>query len=444
VTPRAGISHLAAFTAGAVLVTAMRADAVPHGERDRFRTLDAFAQALSQIETQYVEPVDERTIIYAGIKGMVSQLDEHSAFLAPRRYQRLRQDTEGEFGGVGVSLREPDQPGDAPVIEDVVVRSPAERAGLRVGDRLLAIGGKATRVPGRKARSWHTELRGPVGARIELEVERAGWPAPRTFTLVMARVVVPTVTSFEFTPGVAYLGVKRFQEATVADARRALLAIEGRAPGHAIRGLILDLRGNPGGLLDQGIALADLFIDDGILVNVAGRPGTQVEHERATAAGTWSGFRMIALVDQGTASAAEIVAGALQDHDRAEIFGLQTYGKGSIQTFLDLADGSGLKLTTARFQTPLGHTIEAAGITPDVHVEAFEPEEIVAGGDEDSQVGEDPEEDGGESGRSTESGGADLALTWRDDYQLRTAYQTMERWLVSNQGRDPAGGKSGR
>ena len=427
---RAGISHAAAFVAGAVLVTALRADAVPRGERERYRTLDAFAQALSNIETQYVDPVDERTIIYAGIKGMLAQLDEHSSFMAPRRYERLRQDTEGEFGGAGIALRDPDKPGGPPVVEEVIPRSPADRAGIRPGDRLLAIGATSTLVAGRKARSWHTELRGPVGTRIDLRIERTGWPEPRTITLVMARVVVPTVASFDLEPGIGYIGIKRFQDATVADVRRALVGIEARSPRRAVRGVILDLRGNPGGLLDQGIAVADLFLEQGIIVTVAGRAGTPTERAQAAAPGTWKGFPMIALVDQGTASAAEIVAGALKDHKRAQVFGLQTYGKGSIQTFLDLADGSGMKLTTARFQTPNGHTIEAAGITPDVHVEAFEPDEIVAGGG--TQVTVETEEEGDAEGRmNDDEGGQDFALTWREDFQLRTAYQTMQSWLVS-------------
>ncbi|HTM20903.1 MAG TPA: S41 family peptidase, partial [Kofleriaceae bacterium] len=293
-TLRAGMSHAATFVAGAVVVTALRADAVPRGESDRYRTLDAFAQALSFIETQYVDPVDERALIYAGVKGMLATLDEHSTFLAPRRYERLRQDTQGEFGGTGLALREPDKAGGAPVVEDVVPGSPADRAGMHVGDQLLEIAGKKTAQTGRKARSWHTELRGPVGTRIDILVARAGWPEPRRMTLVTAQVVVPSVTSFDFEPGVAYVGIKRFQDATTADVRRALVAIEARASGRAIRGIILDLRGNPGGLLDQGIAVADLFIEQGVIVNVVGRTGTPVEHQQAQAAGTWKGFPMIA------------------------------------------------------------------------------------------------------------------------------------------------------
>jgi carboxyl-terminal processing protease len=420
---RAGISHAAAFVAGAAMVTALSADGAPRTESDRYRTLDAFAQSLSYIETQYVDPVDEKALIYAGIKGMLAQLDEHSTFLAPRRYERLRQDTEGEFGGTGIALREPDQAGGAPVVEDVIHGSPAERAGIKVGDQLVSIAGKPTAKTGRKARSWHTELRGPIGTRVELLVARAGWPQPHTITLVTARVVVPTVSTFDFEPGVGYIGVKRFQEATVADVRRALQGIEARAPGRAIRGVILDLRGNPGGLLDQGVAVADLFIEQGLIVSIAGRAGTPVERLSAHPAGTWKGFRMIAVVDQGTASAAEIVAGALKDSGRAQIFGLQTYGKGSIQTFLDLADGSGMKLTTARFQTPSGHVIEDAGITPHVQVEAFEGDDITAG--DDTQVTVETEEEDESETRT------DLSKTWNDDLQLRTAYQTMKGWLVS-------------
>ena len=200
----------------------------------------------------------------------------------------------------------------------------------------------------------------------------------RKVELVRERVKVPTVEWFLLEPGLGYVAVRKFQEATGEDVTRALEALALASKGH-LKALILDLRGNPGGLLDQGIKLADTFLSEGEIVAIRGRPGTSPEVRVAHGPGTWKEPRMLVLVDQGSASAAEIVAGALQDHGRAEIMGIESYGKGSVQTFFDLEDGSGLKLTTARYYTPSGRSLEGAGITPDIPVEAFETEDIVAG-----------------------------------------------------------------
>ena len=404
-------SHTAAFIAGAVAATAIAASAVPHADISRFKTIDAFAQALATIETNYVDATDEKKLLYDATRGMLHNLDPHSTFLPPSRYKRLRQDTEGEFGGVGVTLA-PGEIDDTrpslppyPTIDDVVRGSPADVAGLQADDSVVAIDGEATAEPGhekRDAGAWEARLRGASGTRITISVLRTGWREPRPFTIVRAQVKQPTVRFDAIDKGIGYLAIARFSEATGSDVVAALARLRQRG---ALEVLVLDLRNDPGGLVDQSIAVADQFLDSGTIVTIRGRRGS-VETQVAHKGGAAVGVPVIAIVDQGTASAAEILAAALHDHGRAKLVGVPTYGKGTVQTFYDLDDGSGLKLTTARYYTPGGNSLESKGITPDVAVAAFTPEEIVAGG-------------GGGSGAST---GNDATIKpSADDPQLAAA-----------------------
>jgi carboxyl-terminal processing protease len=439
-------SHLASFLAGAVIATSLAARAVPDRSgassattRDRYATLDSLAQALSYILHEYVDETEERQLVYAAITGMVRSLDRHSSFLPPRSYQRLREDTEGEFGGIGFELAAP-APGAVPpypVVSDLIAGSPAARAGLREGDRVVEVDGRRTFDPGdrtpadRRLRRLGALLRGPAGTRIVLSILPVGRDRIDRRELVRQRVKVETVQWLALPPAIGYIAIRRFQEATAADcdaALRALVARFGRDP----RALILDLRANPGGLYDQAVRVADLFLSRGTIVKVVSRGGKTVETETARAPGTWEGFPMIVLVDQGSASAAEIVAGALQDQGRAKVMGLPSFGKGSVQTFLDLEDGSGIKLTTARYFTPAGRSLEAAGIRPDIQVEAFAPELVTAhrAGRKRSKAagaGETPSK----SARMTLGVPADVLQRMEEDYQLRVSYETARSWVES-------------
>jgi carboxyl-terminal processing protease len=377
-------SHAAAFVAGAVAATAIVARAVPRADVTRFKTMDAFAQTLATVETNYVDPTDEKKLLYDAARGMLHNLDPHSTFLPPSRYQHLRQDTEGEFGGVGVTLA-PGVVDDAhpgvppyPTIDEIVRGSPAEVAGLQLDDSVVAIDGDTTAEPGhekREAGAWEARLRGASGTRVTISVLRTGWRDPRPFAIVRAQVKQPTVRSEALDKGIGYLAITRFSEATGPDVLAGLARLR---HDNALDVLVLDLRNDPGGLVDQAIAVADQFLDAGTIVTIRGRHGS-VETQVAHKGGAGVGVPVIALVDQGTASAAEILAAALHDHGRAKLVGTPTYGKGTVQTFYDLDDGSGLKLTTARYFTPSGNSLESKGIIPDVHVEPFTPEEIVAG-----------------------------------------------------------------
>src|SRR6185503_10811161 len=363
---------------------AIAARAVPRADVTRFKTIDAFAQALATVETNYVDPTDERKLLYDAARGMLHNLDPHSTFLPPTRYQRIRQDTEGEFGAVGVTLAPGEidaaRPGvpPYPTVEQVVRGSPADVAGLQLDDSVVAIEGEITAEQGREKRdagAWEARLRGASGTRVTISILRTGWRDPRPFPIVRAQVKQPTVRTDALDKGIGYLAITRFSEATGPDVIAALGKL--RQQG-ALEVLVLDLRNNPGGLVDQAIAVADQFLDAGTIVTIRGRQGT-IETQAAHKGGVAVGVSVIAIVDQGTASAAEILAAALRDHGRAKLVGVPTYGKGTVQTFYDLDDGSGLKLTTARYFTPSGNSLESKGIIPDVMSETFTPEEIVVG-----------------------------------------------------------------
>lgn len=377
-------SHVAAFAAGATVAVAAVAFAVPHTDTQRFKALDAFAQTLSAIENSYVDPVDEQQLLYDAQRGMLHNLDPHSTFLPPTRYKRMRQDTEGEFGGAGITLgpglvdeARPSVP-PYPIVDEVVPGSPAAMAGLEPDDRIATIDGVATAEVGherREAGAWEATLRGPSGTRVTLGVIRVGWKEPHPFVVVRAQVKQPSVRAHVVEPRIGYLAIARFAEATSNDTLAALRDLRSKG---GLDILVLDLRDDPGGLVDQAVATADLFIAKGTIVSIHGRRG-QVETQVAHQGGPAEQIPIIALVDGGTASAAEILAAALRDHGRARLVGLPTYGKGTVQTFFDLDDGSGLKLTTARYYTPEGKSLESKGLVPDQRVEGIAAEVITAG-----------------------------------------------------------------
>ncbi|HET6440588.1 MAG TPA: S41 family peptidase [Anaeromyxobacter sp.] len=327
-----------------------------------YRALDVFARALESIENVYVEPVQEQDLVYGAIDGMVARLDPHSAFYRPEAYRQVREETAGVFDGVGLELSV--EAGLLTVVSPMA-DSPAEKAGIRPGDRVVSIDQVSTRdMPLADATR---RLRGPAGSAVVVEVMREGFESPQRLSLLRDRVHAQSVEwrVLDADRGYLYLRVKSFQERTDSSAMRAL--DEGRAAVHGeIRGMVLDLRNNPGGLVDPAVRLADLFLPAGIIVVTEGRDKRDVEVRRAHEKGTEPGYPLIVLVNRGTASASEIVAGALQDNGRAVILGSQTFGKGSVQTIIEMDDGSGLKLTTARYYTPHHRSIQEQGITPDV------------------------------------------------------------------------------
>jgi carboxyl-terminal processing protease len=405
----------AAFLAGSVTATAVWAFAAPEPgagpspSSARYLALDTFAHALSLIQSSYVDPVDERELLYDAIAGMASQLDLHSAFLRPQRYQRLQEDTEGEFGDVGLSLIEgaidpanPRRP-PWPQVAEVAASSPAATAGVQVGDFLVAIDGASTaelRNVLLDAGASQARLRGASGTRVTVAVLRVGWRKPRPLPLVRIQQKLATVKQRR-AGEVGVLTISRFSESTAADTRAALASLE-RA---GARALVLDLRGNPGGVVDQAIAVADLFLDRGTIVSVRERSRTE---RRAAHAGAVT-LPLVALVDGGTASAAEIVAAALLDNGRATIAGEPTYGKGTVQTLFDLEEGAGLKVTTGRYYTPAGNQLESNGIQPHVKLTRNIPD------------GNVPRMSSSQTPSARAQNGATLAAGFDDDPQLVAA-----------------------
>jgi carboxyl-terminal processing protease len=329
-----------------------------------YRKLDVFSHVLSLIENNYVEPVDETRLLYGAVDGMVRTLDPHSSFMDPRSYAALKEETEGEYGGVGLELA---TRGEDVVVVAPIDDTPASRAGFQPGDRLIEIDGRA--VHGWRETEAVRALTGSPGTKVTVKAHRAGWSEPRSFTLVRDVIRIVSVEEKLFDRKLAYVKVKSFQDRTDAYLRKALDSMRDQAGGQ-LSGIVLDLRHNPGGLLDQAVKVADRFLDGGVIVTTKGRGGKHVEVEKAHPKGTEPKYPMVVLVDGGTASASEIVAGALQDSGRAVVIGTRTFGKGSVQTVIELEDGSGLKLTVARYYTPSGRSIQERGIEPDLWVKA--------------------------------------------------------------------------
>jgi carboxyl-terminal processing protease len=330
--------------------------------RSRYKKLDIFASVLSYIENDYVEPVPSEKLIHGAIQGMTKQLDPYTVFIPPKLYQEMKADTSGEYGGPGLEIA---QKGDALVVIAPIPESPAQRAKIQAGDIILQVDDTPTK--GQSAFAIRRMMRGRPGTALRLSILRKGWKQPKPFVIVREQIRVLSVEASLIQKGYYLLHIKSFQDRTERQIKEALQKM--RQQG-GIKGLILDLRNNPGGLFDQSVRVADLFIKAGLIVKAKGRNPKKIEREFAHEKDTYANFPIVCLINQGTASAAEIVAGALQDHRRALLLGTETFGKGSVQTIIDLADGAGLKMTIARYYTPLGRMIHGQRIQPDVEVEA--------------------------------------------------------------------------
>jgi carboxyl-terminal processing protease len=351
---------LAAFGAGTLVEH--NAQAVPP-RASPYRRLGVLSQVMAHIENSYVDSLDEDRLIDGAIRGMVGTLDPHSSYLNAEEYALLESDTTGQFGGVGVEI---DSRGDYLTVIAPIPGSPAARAGVRAGDEILAIEGRDAR--GLEVDEAVRRMRGAPGSHVRVTFRRRGVEDPMRLDLVREIVHVSSVESHLLEDGVGYVNLKSFQERSSEEVDRALDELT-RASNGRLRGLVLDLRNDPGGLLDEAILIADEFLNDGVIVSTRGRDGNAQDEARAHSAGTRPDFPIVVIVNEYTASAAEIVAGALQDHHRAMLVGTRTFGKGSVQTVIDLPDGGALKLTIARYFTPSGRSIQAQGIAPDVQVE---------------------------------------------------------------------------
>ncbi|PTL78631.1 S41 family peptidase [Vitiosangium sp. GDMCC 1.1324] len=328
-----------------------------------YEQLEVFARVLSYVENNYVEPVDDKKLMQGAIKGMLETLDPHTVFMPPEVFKEMKIDTSGEFGGLGIEVL---RKGDSIVVVAPIDDTPAARAGIRAGDELVAIDGESTQ--GMDLGDVLQRMRGPAGKRVLLTIMREGFNAPRELAIIRDHIRIVSVEGALY-GGIAHLKVKNFQDRTAVYLRKELDRLREQNGGKPLRGVVLDLRNNPGGLLDQAVAVSDLWLPGNLpIVSTRGRKGNNTTEERSKDRDTEPGYPLVVLVNAGSASASEIVAGALQDYGRATILGTQTFGKGSVQTVIELEDGSGLKLTIARYYTPKGRSIQEKGITPDYWV----------------------------------------------------------------------------
>jgi len=327
--------------------------------RQDYESLEAFSNILSIVKKNYVEEVDTKNLVNGAINGMLSSLDPHSAYLTPELYKELQSDTQGRFGGLGIEITVKD--GILTVVSPIE-DTPAAKAGIKPGDQIFKIEQDFTK--DMSLVDAVKRMRGLKGTKINLTIKREGVSDLLDFTLVRDVIRVQSVRSRTLEPGYGYIRLAQFQERSDRDMQKALEKLAAEKNG--IKGLVLDLRNNPGGLLTQAVRVSDMFLDSGLIVYTEGRIEAQKQKYFAQKDGTWLDFPMVVLVNGGSASASEIVAGALQDHKRAVVLGTKTFGKGSVQTILPLDDNSALRLTTARYFTPNGRSIQATGIVPDI------------------------------------------------------------------------------
>jgi carboxyl-terminal processing protease len=361
-----GIGVVAGFSAALLLFPSA------HGANDSaYKQLDLFSDAFERVRADYVHPTDDAQMITSAIQGMVSGLDPHSSYMDAKAFADMKIQTKGQFGGLGLEVTMED--GLIKVISPID-DTPAARAGIKPGDFIAAIDG--TPIQGMSLNDAIAKMRGPQGTKITLTVLRSGAKKPFDVALTRAIVQVDSV-KFHREGDIGYIRLSAFNEETGPGLERAIRELK-RQIGPGIRGYVLDLRNNPGGLLDQAVEVSDDFLTSGEVVSTRGRHSEDTARYDAKAGDMADGKPVIVLINAGTASASEIVAGALQDHKRATIEGMTSFGKGSVQTIIPLGEGGGaLRLTTARYYTPSGHSIQATGIIPDV---------AVAEGDEDNST----------------------------------------------------------
>jgi carboxyl-terminal processing protease len=327
---------------------------------DELRT---FTEVFSRIKADYVEPVDDKKLLRDAIQGMLSGLDPHSSFLDPEAFKEMRVGTEGEFGGLGIEVTMED--GFVKVVSPIE-DTPAARAGLKTGDLIIRLDEKA--VKGMTLNDAVKQMRGKPGSDIVLTVVREGQPKPLKFTVTRAVIKIQSVKHRMLEDGFGYVRITQFQANTGDGLKDALTKLKLQNKNN-LKGVVLDLRNNPGGVLNAAVAVSDAFLTSGLIVYTEGRVADAELKFSATPPDLIDGAPMVVLVNGGSASASEIVAGALQDHKRAVIMGTKTFGKGSVQTILPMSGGSALKITTARYYTPNGRSIQATGILPDVVTE---------------------------------------------------------------------------
>jgi carboxyl-terminal processing protease len=409
---------------------------------DTYRELDQFMSVFERVRSEYVETVDDKTLLRGAIDGMLNALDPHSSYLDEKGFRSLMTQTEGEYGGLGLSVTQED---GAVKIMTVTEDTPAFRAGLKTGDYLTHLNGKL--VYGGTLDEAVEQMRGPPGSTVKVTVVRPGRDKPFDVTITRAIIELPAV-KWEVKDRVGIINVNTFNKTTTDQTLAAMTSIQKSLGGQPL-GYILDLRSNPGGLLDQAISLSDVFLERGEIVSQRGRKASDIERYYAKPGDVAKGLPVIVLVDAGSASAAEIVAGALQEHHRALVMGERTFGKGSVQTLLPLSQQTALRLTTARYYTPSGRSVQEGGITPDISVPQlsdadykerpkFREADLRRHLINEMKVEDDVVQDDGKPDPRFTATAEDLKKQGIKDFQLHYALQTISRLGKVQQAAAPA------
>ncbi len=395
---------------------------------ETYEELKTFSEVLTQIQKHYVEDVKGKDLVLGAIRGMLATLDPHSAYMTPDMYKEIQVETKGEFGGVGIQIGIKD---NRLAVIAPIEGTPAQRAGIKAGDYIVKVNDDPTK--DLTLMEAVQKMRGPRGTKVNLTIQRDGTAAPLVFELVRDTIKIESVKSRVIESNVGYVRMTQFQEATGKDLAKALSQLREQKA----QSLILDLRNNPGGLLTAAVEVSEQFVASGkLIVSIKGRDGRKDEYV-SRAKVQPDEFPMIILVNEGSASASEIVAGALQDWGRAVILGTTTFGKGSVQTILPLADGSGLRLTTAKYYTPKGRSIQSTGITPDIVMKAQQPGAAAPSTDKEPEPkGVKPKEPvpavpkPGEEKGTVAPGAAEAVSEADDDVQLQKAVELLKTWKI--------------
>ncbi len=396
-----------------------------YAKTDAYEDLRLFTRALELIRSNYVENPDTRELVEGAIRGMLSSLDPHSSFMSERAFKEINMDIKGEFQGVGIQIGIKNQ---QLTIISPIEDTPADRAGLGAGDKIMKINDEWTK--DMTIEEAVDRMRGPKGTEVRLLIFREGWEKPREFKIVRDVIKVASVKSRMLEGDIGYIKLIQFQGQTVKDVEKALAKLEEKG----MKRLVLDMRNNPGGLLDASVEVSSLFLPkDQLVVYIQGRKKDDRKDFFATGAYTERGYPVVVLVNAGSASASEIVAGALQDSRRAVVIGTQTFGKGSVQTVYPLDGGTGIRLTTAKYYTPSGRSIQNVGITPDMVVKLPKPADgqggahvVVREKDLDRHLRNDTVEEKDGDGQKGPGGGDDFVMESvpkdeKDDTQLQKA-----------------------
>ncbi len=405
----------------------------PSGDnKEIYEYLKTFSDVIDLVKKNYVDEVKDKEVVYSAIKGILESLDPHSSFLTPDMYKDMQTETKGEFGGIGIEITVKE---GFPIVITPIEDTPAYKAGIKTGDHIVRIDGKPTK--NMNLIDIVKLIRGAKGKPVVLTIMREGFTTPQEFKVVRDVIVVKSVKHRMIEDNYGYIRIVQFQEKTSKDFDNAMKELEQSNDGKPLKGVILDMRNNPGGLLEQAVEISDKFLTDGLIVSIDGRKKEDSNmkfyaHKKGDYVGP-----LVVLVNEGSASASEIVAGALQDYKRAIIVGAKTFGKGSVQTIFPLGDGSAVRLTTAKYYTPKGRSIQAEGISPDIAVDSNivrgkEKGMIVKEKDLDKHIEIEKPEKSDKQGKTEKQiktlDNSNSKNTAEDDFQLAMGLQILKSW----------------